>query len=206
MTSTGSRIRRRLRGILALQIAGIFWGVCIAQTVVTNLDLLQKMMGETAAEVRHRLPLSGEEGGTVSVLPADVGWALDRDAVRAFLPAPSAGDSTGVHAVFGVRDVQITYDEAERDGLFGEKTVKRTVRMIVAARVTRQGSLLFAEDLPRQNTDRIPVNAIATVDHPTLAIARGTVESEGVFQGMAEPLILIGAIGIAVFLLFHVRS
>jgi hypothetical protein len=190
------------------QLAGALFGLCVAQTPATNLDILRDLMGETARTVRRDLALPAADPVSVAVLPADIAWAVDENVIAAFAPVAPAGESTGVAVVFGLRDVRITYADVTRDGMFGEKTAERRVRLTVAVRATRKesGAQLLSEDLPVERTDRIPLSGLAAVEHPTLALARGTLEPEGLFQGVAEPLILIGAIGVAVFLLFHVRS
>jgi hypothetical protein len=206
-----SRVRVIVHRVLLLgvgQFSAALFGVCIAQTPATNLDILRDLMGETARAVRGDLALPPADRVSVAVLPADIAWAVDEKVMAAFAPVAPAGETTGVTAVFGLRDVRITYENVTGDGLFADKTAERRVRLTVAVRVTRKesGAQLLSEDLPLERTDRIPLSELPAVEHPTLALARGTLEPERLFQGVAEPLILIGAIGVAVFLLFHVRS
>ncbi len=184
----------------------LVWNPCPAQTVPTNLDMLRTMMGETASEVRTRIAGAGNVRVSVRVVPEDVGWAVDEPVLRELSRPAGGADGSALQALLGVRDVRITYGDAEREGLFGPTTVLRSVRMTVSVRVTRGDSLLYAADLPREAADRIPEGAIASVEHPSLIITRGVREPEGLFRDVAEPLILIGAIGVSVFLLFHVRS
>jgi hypothetical protein len=199
---------RAILALMSLQTASAMFCLCTAQKPATNLDLLRDMMGDVAASVKTQLALAPDEHIAVTVSPAEVAWALDERVVTTFAPAVPASESTAVHALFGVRDVQIRYDDVSREGLFGSKTAHRSVRMTVAVRVTRgsSGERLLNTDLLREHSDRILLAEIPSVEHPTLTIARGSLEPEGMFQGVAEPLILIGAIGVAVFLLFHVRS
>jgi len=200
-------IRNRLL-LLWVVLMVAFSGLCLAQTPATNLDILRDLMGETARRVREELSLPAGARVSVAVVPADIAWAVDANVMAAFAPVAPEAETTGVRALFGLRDVRITYGDITRDGIFGGQTAERRVRLTVAVRVTRKesGEQLFSEDRPLERTDRISLADLPAVEHPTLALARGTMESEGLFQGVAEPLILMGAIGVAVFLLFHVRS
>jgi len=199
---------RSMTGVVFLQLAGGAFCANQAQSPATNLDVLRGLAAGAAAEIRKDLVLLSSERVAVTVLPEDIAWTVDEGILSAFAPQAAAMESAGVVAVFGIRDVQIGYQDIERDGLFGPKTAARVICVTFSVRVTRtsSGALLVGRDVDREYRDRIQLDEIPLVEHPTLALARGSLASEGVFPSLAEPMILIGAIGVAVFLLFHVRS
>jgi hypothetical protein len=55
-------------------------------------------------------------------------------------------------------------------------------------------------------SDTIGLSQIEGVEHAALPVTRGTIPQEDFFSGIAEPLIIVGAVAVAIFLLFTVRS
>lgn len=173
-----------------------------------NIDVLRTLAAEAAEEVCLRIALRPGEGFLVEVLPPELAWVVDEAVRGAFVPAALPDVTQTVRTVCAVKEASVTYDAYDREGLFGRKTAERLVTLTLTVTITRDGSRepLFSGDVRRVRTDRIPVADIPRLDHPTLSIARGTPAGEGFFADIAEPLILLGAIGVTVFLLFHVRS
>jgi hypothetical protein len=61
-------------------------------------------------------------------------------------------------------------------------------------------------DYRESSTDTIGLSDIGQVENPAYPFTRASVPAEGFFDTLAEPLIVLGAIGVAVYLLFSVRS
>lgn len=199
---------RRVVNALIPVLAAALVSVCRAQSPEPNLDVLRSVAGRIAGEVAAELALPPHEILSISVLPRELGWAVDQGIIGAFAPGAAGRESAAVEAVFGIRDAQVSYGEVEREGWFGPRTVGRKVGVTLSVRVTRTatGAVILSRDIAGEQSDRILLSDIPAVEHPTLAMARGVPPSEGFVSGLGEPVILIGAIGVAVFLLFHVRS
>jgi hypothetical protein len=55
-------------------------------------------------------------------------------------------------------------------------------------------------------SDTIALSQVERIEHASLPVTRGRVPPEDFFSGIAEPLIIVGAVAVAIFLLFTVRS
>jgi hypothetical protein len=102
----------------------------------------------------------------------------------------------------------VSYDDVRRDGFFGEKVVSRTVQVAFSVKVVdrRAGTHLLVQDFSEEATDTIGLSQIQEVENPNISVTRGTLPAEGFFTSLVEPLVVLGSIAVAVYLLFHVRS
>jgi hypothetical protein len=55
-------------------------------------------------------------------------------------------------------------------------------------------------------SDVVEVSLIESLENPSVPQTHGVFPPEGFFAGWAEPLVLLGAVAVAVYLLFTVRS
>jgi hypothetical protein len=54
--------------------------------------------------------------------------------------------------------------------------------------------------------DTILLSQVESIEQPAIPSTRGTVPPEDFFSGLVEPLVIVGAVAVAIFLLFTVRS
>jgi hypothetical protein len=102
----------------------------------------------------------------------------------------------------------VAYENVRRDGLFGARVVTRTVFMEADVSVVNRttGEVLHRSTVSRTRRDDVRVDDLARLEEPGLAWTTGKVPPEGFFSSALEPLITVGAIAVAVILLFTVRS
>jgi len=55
-------------------------------------------------------------------------------------------------------------------------------------------------------TDTVAVSDVGDIEQASIPVTRGVLPAEDFFSGIAEPLVVVGAIAVAIFLLFTVRS
>jgi hypothetical protein len=163
-----------------------------------------------ADSVRLALPALDTMGVRVEFFPRDQAWALELDFRRALSLQPPT-DETGADPVgleVGILDAGVEYANPRRDGFFGSRVVDRTIRLTLRVKAvdTERGTFLFGQDISSSLSDIVELDALETLETPGLPMTRGTVPPAGFTSGLLEPVILIGAIAVAVFLLFTTRS
>jgi hypothetical protein len=173
----------------------------------TNLDLYRDLADSIGRRVRTSLAVDTLSGVRVSVLPADVAWTIDAGFASAFGGLRTDGPAT-YHVQAGIRAATVDYGPPAPDGIFGVRRVERSVRLVLSVECTRGGGAdpLLREDFEASVQDEIAAADIERVEHPSLAITKGRQAPEGFLSGIIEPVILIGALAVAVVLLFQVRS
>jgi hypothetical protein len=179
--------------------------------VPTNLRIFQtlgSLIADSAAQVVAR-PDSPRV--SVNVAPSEFRWFMDgpvADAFRARGCRVVAADSARFAAEFGALAMRVSYTNVRRPGFFSARIVDRSVRLAVSLRVTERstGALVVGGERAAEYADTVELSAIDTLETPWVPVTRGTLPAEGFFSGWAEPLIVIGSIAVAIYLLFTVRS
>ncbi|MBI5474598.1 MAG: hypothetical protein HY961_19855 [Ignavibacteriae bacterium] len=150
----------------------------------------------------------------VLVLPRETSWYVERaiwDGLKQQRFLPSGADSNCIiRFELGLSDARVEYQNIRRESFFGAKVVDRLVSLSLDAKMIMQrgegdprvSSLLLADSI----RDVIELSDVQRVENPALPITKGRLPDEGFFSNIAEPLVLIGSIAVAVLLLFSVRS
>ncbi len=176
----------------------------------SNLSVLRTEATMIADSVRQALPGLDRTGVRLEFFPRDQAWALELDFRRA-LALQVVSDGEAGHPVgleVGILDAGVQYANPRRDGFFGTRVVDRTVRLTLRAKAVdgETGDVLFGRDISSAMSDVVELDALESLETPGLPMTRGTVPPAGFTSGLLEPVILIGAIAVAVFLLFTTRS
>lgn len=177
----------------------------------TNLDVIRSLAKQIAVDAVRQTKIDTSGNVDLSVFPKETAWYVESSVgeglqslgfgVRQDTAAPLA-------AAFSLSDAWVEYSNVRKDGLFGSKLVDRKVGIQLTSKFTdrKTGSILWASGKTQSAVDTIELSEINRVENPTIAFTRGTLPRESFFSNFAEPLILLGAIAVAVFLLFNVRS
>lgn len=181
------------------------------QPVPSNLELIRSLAASIGDAVGGVLGREDSSTMSLTVLPRDMAWYVESALLqglskhRFVLRASGASELTGE---FGFAKARVEYEDIRRHGFFGSKIVDRKVAVLISAKIVDQqnGSILLVRDFEEACRDTIPLSDIQRVENAGLPLTRGTVPKEGFFSNLAEPLVMLGAIGVAVYLLFSVRS
>jgi len=178
----------------------------------TNLRIFQSLAAQIGELAVLTLSLANGRSVAVVVTPRENAWAIEHELNRAFRGKGfnlmgSPGDSA-VAAEFGVADARVAYANPRRDGFLGQRVVDRTVKLTLRGKIVDRltGSLLSMREWSEERADVIGISQIESLETPGLLMTKGAVPPEGFFSGLVEPLVLLGAIAVAVVLLFSIRS
>ncbi len=84
----------------------------------------------------------------------------------------------------------------------------RIVTVALHVRTVNQaaGGIVLSREFRKESSDVVYLSEIDEVENPAIPLTHGKIPVEGLFSTLAEPLIVVGAIAMALFLLFSVRS
>lgn len=175
----------------------------------SNLDLYRTLAEEIATEVGQLI--TEQDSVTIDVRPKESAWYVEGSIMAGFRNAGlhhTESSTSRYAAEFGLTSLRVRYEDVRRDGLFGDRIVDRNIHVQLATKVSDRhtGRIIALGERERQFHDTIELSSLQLVENPNLPITRGTVPGEGLFSSIVEPVILLGAIGVAIFLLFNVRS
>ena len=174
----------------------------------SNLDLIRKL----SLQVCDTISTFVSSGDSARVfLRPETAWYVEGTILKGL----SAGGRIIMQSLLcpidielGILNVQVVYSNPRRRGLFGARLLDRDVRIEFSAKVVdmRSGIIRLNEQIGRSVRDTIEAGDIETIETPGISATHGIVPGEGFFSSLVEPFVAIGAIAVAVYLLFHVRS
>jgi len=192
-------------------LAGVLHAQEPASPVPTNLRVYQMLAQGLADSLAPAV--AGEDSPRVSVRisPPDFAWFLQDPVERPFRGRRCvirAGDSARYGVEFGTLAMNVRYANLRTEGLFGSRVMDRTIVLVAQTRIVdRQNSwIITTREQKADFTDTIGLSHLEEIEQPGIPLTRATVPPEGFFSGVAEPLIIVSAVAVAIFLLFTVRS
>ncbi len=179
----------------------------------TNLDVIRDLAKNLSLELGSGL--SAQKDSTefqIIVLPKESAWYIEaavREGLktRGLILRDNPVLSARVEVFF--RDARVEYRNITREGLFGTKTVERNIRLALDTKISRPHNDLennIMQALSSAFQDTIEIAQVASLENPTMPLTKGMLPKESFLANLVEPLILIGSIAVAIFLLFNVRS
>ncbi len=174
-----------------------------------NLDILQEVAERVALRVSSNIPAHGTV--CIQINPKDAAWYIESGLYNGFRRSNveiATADSAMYLVVFSLRDSHIRYEKPRGDNVFGDRVVDRRIGLGLDVKLEqRSGSgPLLVQRFDEESTDTISAAYIEFVENPLVAASKGTLQSGSFFSSFLEPVLILGSVGIAVFLLFHVRS
>ena len=197
--------------LAAFSVSGFSQETREQKLLATNLDVMRSLARTIAEKTLKQADVKDSPKVQVTVLPKESAWYIESGIVDGMKGANlllSDDGSAPFVLEFGLTDAHVQYSNIRRDGFFGAKMVDRKIDLRLMTKVVNRqtGILALLSDIEESMTDTIELSEVSKVENPAIAITKGALPGEGFFSNLAEPLILIGAVAIAVVLLFNVRS
>jgi hypothetical protein len=116
------------------------------------------------------------------------------------------GAGTGTVVRLSVAELRVSYADAGDAGLFSSRSIKRSVSAAFRADITKDDRILASRRYERSADDVVAEDDIPSLENDGLPFTQGTVPHGSSVDRIIEPLVIIGAVGTAIFLFFHIRS
>lgn len=181
----------------------------------TNLEVIQSSLDHIADSVVNRSMIATTDTVVLSCRSFSDSWVVI-NAFTTFLknhtfPVFTANDSfsTG-HQVITISNmgVNIRYDSIHREGLFGDKKANREITTHIAfeSKKGTTGEIVASGIITDTYSDRVNEDDIQSLETASLPFTHGELPKGNFLDRFVEPLIVVGATGLVVFLFFNVRT
>jgi hypothetical protein len=181
------------------------------RTPLSNLEVFQHVARDLAGPLVDSI-LSGDPSSIgISIAPGDLQWFLEEPFDRSFRKkgwSIKLPDSAHYRLDIGVYELRIAYANPHRTGFLGSRVVDRVGVLGLNFRLTdlSKGNVFFEGRRGGHYEDVVELSSVTRLEHPAVPATHASLPAEDFFSGLGEPLIVLGSIAIAVFLLFTVRS
>jgi len=200
-------------GLVLLSLGGPLRaeGQEVERSSPTNLQLYQRLASSIADSMAAYNPGSEFPSVQVVVTPADVRWFLEDPVARSFQARRwrvLVSDSARYAAELGALEMRVTYSNIRQNGLFGEKVMDRSARLVVRTRLVDRwtGQVVGGGERSAEESDSVSLSTIETMENQSIPSTHAPLPQEGFFSSWVEPLVVVCAVAVALFLLFTVRS
>ncbi len=106
---------------------------------------------------------------------------------------------------YSLENVQITYSDVFRDGLFGSYLLERNAGISGLYSLNENGKL-FSDEFELTIKDTVDYNSLSELENPAFPFTQGKIPPEPFLSGLFEPVVAIGAAALTIILFFTVRS
>ncbi|HUN66776.1 MAG TPA: hypothetical protein VMW43_11830 [Bacteroidota bacterium] len=180
----------------------------------SNLDLFSGLLREAAGEIgAHALP---DTLPVVLIVDAETDqWFIADEIMRGIRPdrrpvytRPDSVHGPYLECTFHVVSLGVTYS----DELPAAGPVRNRVCRAISADIRSQilgipsHELLAERRFSRTLTDTVDGAHLGSLENPRIRCTQSAYRRDSMLDRMLEPFFIIGATGLAVYLLFHVRS
>jgi hypothetical protein len=189
--------------------------VCFAageENIPTNGDIFSRLCAEATDSIAMLLPAT--DSSAISVV-------FDADsATHTFQYVILEELKKRVHSVFlresnvdaivslTVSQVSVQYENPFSESFLGTRKATRKAELQMRGTVSNASNhqVMWAGTIERSYTDTIPISQIASLESSSRTIAQGIVPEAPFMERLVEPMVIIAATGIAVYLFFTIRS
>ncbi len=180
----------------------------------TNLEILQAQIVDIAKEILLKTNLSPREKIVLSIHANESAWIFE-NALSEFLkkqqhvvfihsPPDSGAD---VQWELGILDLSVSYKDPFHESFLGRKKANRIIRLSLSGNIRNAHyEVLFAGTIERTLRDTIAAADIPLVEASTVQFTHGNPLEEGFFENVLQPVVIIGASAVAIYLFFTIRS
>jgi hypothetical protein len=182
--------------------------------VKTNLEVFRIEFTSVATELLQRSGAGLERNLVLNVRSPDSCWlarntiveALKKMNYNVYLSSPGS-EGRGVSIDIGIVEAKVRYGKTFRESFLGGGKTERTISTIVSASVRNlQNEILFAGDVSREYKDTVNVSDVSDLENPSISCTHGEPPDSDFFDELLEPIIIVGASAVVVYLFFTVRS
>jgi len=205
-------LHRRLTSICIFLLAVVQGGAGQDEGTLppSNLSLLDVLVSESASTIIPECQKLNVREFAIQVTPTNLAPYFRNSLVRTFMESGVqvvSVDSARVLQV-GIRNGGVHFPSTWKSGIFGSRVAQRVATIDVSFFLDplQAGVPVFSKNVAREFSDTVAVDIINDLRHPSLELEQGELPSEGIFSGVLEPLVLLGALAVGIFLLFTVRS
>jgi len=152
-------------------------------------------------------------GDSVRVLvhPSESAWFIESPILKGLsgrdrYPTQSASAAREIDV--GLLSARVEYSNVRQHGIFSGRMLNRTISVEMSGKVVdwATGVILANGNMARSSSDTINASDVDRLENPGIPATRGTLPPEGFFASIVEPIVMVSAVAVAVFLLFRIRS
>lgn len=183
--------------------------------VPSNLMVLQKLLGNVSRAILRGLAVRAGDSILLRVGGVEESWIVSNavvaemksESLQVFQPAEGIGGARYVLDITHA-EVNVRYAGTFTESMFGAKKVQREVNAGFSSQVIdmRTNEIRYSGSLNDAQIDTVLIDEIERIETPGVKSTHAAAPPATLLDKIVEPFVIIGATGVAIYLLFHVRT
>jgi hypothetical protein len=182
--------------------------------VKKNTEILTTLLENITKDIIGRSSIASGESLVVQFQPMEEGWLIQSAVLKSLqqsgyvIRSGNTAEGSSWLVEIGGPELATQYTDLHRDGFLGTKKVTRNISAKLDCRILDKRSAVYKlnDSFSQSFSDTVKIDDIDALQSDGGTSPRGTVPSGDVLDRIVEPFIIIGATGIAIYLLFNIRS
>jgi len=176
---------------------------------------MQSLLERIGQEIIGRAHVRAGDTVSFRMRQVEDGWIAE-NAITSGLRAsgclvfagPDSVRRTGYSVQLLSAALHVQYSDMYHDGFLGTRKVTRTVSAQVTCDVLRSDTreVVYSGSTAQESVDTVAVDNIPDLELPSARSTHAELPAESFLDRVLEPVVIIGATGVSIYLFFHVRS
>lgn len=180
----------------------------------TNLQLFQQLISVLTDQVVDSAHIRDPRSVSIRCTGSDECWIAEqaietelRNGKFSTQPDSASRQSGSIHLEF-LPVLRTEYGDPIESGLFGVRSITRRISVEISYKAIQPatGETIATGAVSRTAQDTVAVDLLPSLEQPGVRATQGKAPEGSLINRLVEPFVIIGSVGIMVFLLFHVRS
>lgn len=179
----------------------------------TNIEVMQSLIARISDKVLTYSNIPVQESISVRYPAIDDAW-IAKTVITPKLKSEGykVFDFDSINSKYlyeiGSLILEVQYLNMFRDGLFGEKRLTRNISTSLAVELKNSltNEILHSGLLNEKMSDTVSVDEIENLELASVKRSRADIPDNDILDSIIEPLVIIGAVGVSVYLFYYIRT
>ncbi|MDI6766548.1 MAG: hypothetical protein QME52_06970 [Bacteroidota bacterium] len=179
----------------------------------TNVEVMQSLIARISDKVLTNSNISAQESIYIRYPATEDAWIAKTIITSRLISAGyKVFDYDSINSKFlydiGSLSLRVQYFDMFRDGFFGEKRLTRSIGVSLAVELKNSltNEILFNGLLNEEMSDTVSVDEIESLELAGVKRSRADIPNNDIIDQIVEPFVIIGAVGISVYLFYYIRT
>jgi hypothetical protein len=199
-----NKTRLGLKPILLILIGFLFANNFSFSQEKSNLDIFFELLDKSSETVLNETAEKSDYKLKMNISSAFI--LFENRLVSNLSKNTNAGNAEKNFAElsFAIEGASVVYGEPFKKNLFGDFYTRRQITLKGSYLIKRENSQLKTFTLT--NTDTVQYSRISSLENTSFPFTKGEIPAEPLFSTIFEPILIVGAAAVSVYLFFTVRS
>lgn len=176
----------------------------------SNLEIIYSLLNQSVINISNNLIQDGNNAINLEFDNAKYFSVLKPAVIDYFqqknISISNSTKDSSIDLNYFIEDIKVDYPNTFRDGIFGKYLAERKINLKGNYFLIQNDKVGQVNAFEYSNLDTIPYNEIPSLENIAYTFTTSKIPEEPFFSSLLEPVIVVGASAVAIYLFFTVRS